>query len=218
MWDPMKDKIFDPEEIRKKYKVGPEQLLDCFSLIGDSSDNVPGVAGIGPKTAEKLINEYGSLDGVYAHLDGMKASKMKERLQDDRDSAFLARQLISLKMDVDVPENINEYRLQQADEEKLQTLYQELEFTSLFKGVKKNRDTMPVSTAGFRLVRTEEQLRDLEKDLTTASILVVDTETTSLDTRIAKLVGISLCIDQDTELVYPARASPGEWGAGPGTT
>jgi DNA polymerase I len=203
MWDPMKDTLFDAEEVRRKYKVGPEQLLDCFALIGDSSDNVPGVSGIGPKTAEKLINEYGSLDGVFTHLDGMKASKMKERLQHDRDSAFLARQLISLKMDVDIPDNINEYRLHPADEAKLQTLYQELEFTSLLNGIKKNRGAMPVSADGFRVVRTEEQLKDLKKNLTRASILVVDTETTSLDTRIAKLVGISLCIDQDTSWYLP---------------
>jgi DNA polymerase I len=134
---------------------------------------------------------------VYAQLDGMKASKMKERLQDDRDAAYLARQLISLKMDVDVPENLNEYQMQQADEEKLQTLYQELEFTSFLKGVKNIKEAMPVSTAGFQLVRTEKQLRDLEKNLATGSLLVVDTETTSLDTRVAKLVGISLCINQD---------------------
>jgi DNA polymerase-1 len=203
MWDPMKDTLFDVEEIRRKYKVGPDQLLDCFALIGDSSDNVPGVTGIGPKTAEKLINEYGSLDGVFSQLEGMKASKMKERLQKDRDSAFLARQLISLKMDADVTDNIDEYRLRPADEEKLQTLYRELEFTSLLNGIKKNRATMPVPADGFRLVRTQEQLKDLEKNLTTASILVVDTETTSLDTRRAELVGISLCIDQDTSWYLP---------------
>jgi DNA polymerase I len=197
MWDPMKDKFFDPEEVRKKYNVGPSQLLDCFSLIGDSSDNVPGITGIGPKTAEKLINEYGSLDGIYAHLEGIKALKMRQRLQDDRDLAFLARQLISLKMDVDVPENPKEYQLPQADEEKLQALYQELEFTSFLKGVKNTKNAISVPTDGFILVQTEEQLRDLEKSLMMAAILVVDTETTSLDTRVAKLVGLSLCIDLD---------------------
>jgi DNA polymerase I len=216
MWDPMRDKLFDHAEVQKKYNVTPEQLLDCFSLIGDNSDNVPGVTGIGPKTAEKLINEYGSLDGVYAHLDGMKASKMKERLQSDRNAAYLARQLISLKMDVDVPENLNEYQLQQADEEKLQALYRELEFTSFLKGVKNIKDAMPASIDGFQLVRTEEQLQELGKILETASILALDAETTSLDTRVAKLVGVSLCIDQDKSWYIPLghRQQNGEQVAG----
>jgi DNA polymerase I len=216
MWDPMRDKVFDPEEIRKKYNVGPKQLLDFFALIGDSSDNVPGVAGIGPKTAEKLINEYGSLDGVYAHLDEMKASKMQQRLAENRDAAYLSRQLISLKMDVDVPENISEYHLGQADEEQLQALYRELEFTRLLKDVEIINTALPVSTAGFHLVRTEEQLRDLEKALTTASILVLDTETTSLDTRKAELVGISLCIDQEKSWYIPLSHRLEDGGQVPG--
>ena len=203
MWDPMRDTIFDADQIRKKYNVGPEQLLDFFSLIGDSSDNIPGVAGIGPKTAEKLINEYGSLEGVYAHLDGMKASKMKERLAGDREKAFLSRQLITLKMDVEIPEDLSDYLLGQADEAQLQILYRDLEFTRLITDFQGKDDTLPASTAGFQPVRTEEQLRDLEKDLTAASILVLDTETTSLDTRMAELVGISICVERDKSWYIP---------------
>jgi DNA polymerase I len=216
MWDPMKDKLFDAEEIRKKYMVGPEQLLDCFALIGDSSDNVPGVAGIGPKTAEKLINEFGSLDGVFANLEGMKASKIKERLREHRDLAYLSRQLISLKMDVDVPHDVDAYLLHQADEDKLQTLYQELEFTSLLTGGKKASEAKPIATDGFQLVQTMEQLRDLEQSLAAASILVVDTETTSLDTRLAELVGISLCIDQEKCWYVPVGHRQGNGEPFPG--
>ncbi len=203
MWDPMRDTIFDADRIREKYNVGPDQLLDFFSLIGDSSDNIPGVAGIGPKTAEKLINEYGSLEGVYAHLDGMKASKMKERLAGDREKAFLSRQLITLKMDVEVPENISDYLLGQADEKQLQILYRDLEFTRLITDIESKDEALPAATANFRLVRTEKELRELEKDLATASILVLDTETTSLDTRLAGLVGISLCTERDKSWYIP---------------
>ena len=203
MWDPMRDTIFDADRIREKYNVGPDQLLDFFSLIGDSSDNIPGVAGIGPKTAEKLINEYGSLEGVYAHLDGMKASKMKERLAGDREKAFLSRQLITLKMDVEVPENISDYLLGQADEKQLQILYRDLEFTRLITDIESKDEALPAATANFRLVRTEKELRELEKDLATASILVLDTETTSLDTRLAGLVGISLCTERDKNWYIP---------------
>ncbi len=72
MWDPMKDKVMDQEAVEKKYGVRPDQLLDLFALIGDSADNVPGVPGVGPKTAEKLIGDFSTLDGLYAHVDGLK--------------------------------------------------------------------------------------------------------------------------------------------------
>ncbi|MDR3629345.1 MAG: DNA polymerase I [Desulfocapsaceae bacterium] len=193
MWDPMRDRVYDAEEVRKKYNVGPEQLLDCFALIGDSSDNVPGVAGIGPKTAEKLINEHGSLDGVYGQLEKMKASKMKQRLEESRDMAYLSRQLINLKTDVDVSSNIADYCLPRADDEQLQELYKELEFKRLIQDVDTADAAIPVSAAGFRLVQTEEDLQALQDDLAKAVIVTIDTETTSLDTRLAELVGISIC-------------------------
>ncbi len=203
MWDPMRDRLFDSDEVRKKYNVGPERLLDVFALIGDSSDNVPGVAGIGPKTAEKLINDYGSMDGIFAHLDGMKTSKIKENLVKSRDIAYLSWQLISLKMDVDLPDTLAAYQLQAADEEQLQDLYRQLEFSRFLKDDKKPKTVPVVATDGFRLVRTKEQLKDLEMSLAEASILVLDTETTSLDTRKAELVGLSLCVDPDRSWYIP---------------
>ena len=76
-WEPMKDSVLTVDAVRQKYKVTPPQLLDLFALMGDKSDNIPGVAGIGPKTAEKLINEFGSLDGIYANLDGLKKTRLR---------------------------------------------------------------------------------------------------------------------------------------------
>jgi len=203
MWDPMRDRVYDAEAVLKKYNVGPNQLLDCFALIGDSSDNVPGVAGIGPKTAEKLINEHGSLDGVYAGLEKMKASKVKERLEASRDAAYLSRQLISLKTDVDIPCALDDYCLQPPDDQRLQLLYKELEFTRLIRDAEPADAALPVSAAGFHRVQTEGDLIELLRELAEASILVIDTETTSLDTRRAKLVGISVCSSLDKSWYIP---------------
>jgi DNA polymerase-1 len=216
MWDPMRDKVYDSAEVRKKYNVGPEQLLDFFALIGDSSDNVPGVAGIGPKSAEKLINDHGSLDGVYAALEKMKTSKMKERLSTSRDAAYLSRQLITLKMDVDVPCAVDAYRLPPPDDARLQGLYRELEFSRLIRDTETIKTAPSLSTAGFRLVRTEEDLQSLQKELAGAFILVIDTETTSLDVRKAELVGISVCVTPDTSWYIPVghRLENGEKAAG----
>ena len=97
VWDPMRDVFMNPAAVQKKYNIPPHQLLDFFALMGDSSDNVPGVAGIGPKTAEKLINEYGSLEGLYQNIETLSQAKLKEKLLTSRENAFLSRQLIALK-------------------------------------------------------------------------------------------------------------------------
>ncbi|MDP3695698.1 MAG: 5'-3' exonuclease H3TH domain-containing protein, partial [Desulfocapsaceae bacterium] len=192
VWEPMKDRVMDSQAVRDKYNVGPDQLLDCFALIGDSSDNIPGVPGIGPKTAETLINQYGTLEEIYAHLEGMKKSKMQERLAQNREIAFLARELIRLKEDLQLPETLDAYKLPSPDNDQLQSLYKTLEFTSLIEEKKQGR---PIATDGFSLVQSDEQLQKLEQVLAQASLLVLDTETTSICARTAKLVGISICVD-----------------------
>lgn len=200
MWDPMKNKIMDITAVEEKYNVKPGQLLDCYALMGDSSDNVPGVPGIGPKTAEKLINQYGSLEGVYESLDVMKKSKMKERLIENKAQAFLSRDLIRLKYDAEVPAELSAYTFKEGDEEKLNDLFTRLGFKSM---VKDTAETKPVPTEGFELVQTEESLIDLIEQLQKTSLLVIDTETTSLDVSQAKLVGISLCTDLQSAWYIP---------------
>ncbi|MBU0960572.1 MAG: DNA polymerase I [Proteobacteria bacterium] len=213
MWDPMKDKVMDIAAVEAKYHVKPEQLLDCYALMGDSSDNVPGVPGVGPKTAEKLINQYGSLEGVYAELADMKKSKLKERLDENRESAFLSRDLIRLKYDADIPDQLSAYQVVQPDEEMLQDLYRRLEFTSMLKV---NSETIPVPKEGFQLVRSGEELQSLVGHLSSATLLVIDTETTSLDVAKASLVGISLCTDLDAAWYIPVghRTEEGQLAEG----
>ncbi|MEJ2136472.1 MAG: DNA polymerase I, partial [Desulfofustis sp.] len=190
MWDPMNDRVMDSGGVEKKYQVGPPQLLDCFALIGDSSDNVPGVPGIGPKTAAKLIVEYGSLEGLYEQVEGLKKSKMKERLIDNREAAFMSRDLIRLKTDVTVPLSPEGYTLGEKDEETLRRIYSELGFTSLLRELDGSARAIP--TGDFHSVNDSEELKKLTALLHDAPVLVVDTETTSLQSRNAELVGISL--------------------------
>lgn len=200
MWDPMKDKVMDSAAVEGKYHVKPEQLLDCYSLMGDSSDNVPGVPGVGPKTAQKLINQYGSLEKVYEALTDMKKSKLQERLAENRDQAFLSRDLIRLKYDADIPGDISGYLPQEPDEKKLNDLYTRLGFNSM---VKIESTAIPVPTAGFKLVQTLEELQSVVEHLQDAPLVVIDTETTALDVASAKLVGISLCAALDSAWYIP---------------
>lgn len=200
MWDPMKKKVMDSAAVLDKYHVHPGQLLECYALMGDTSDNVPGVPGVGPKTAEKLINQHGSLEGVYEALDGMKKSKLKERLGENRAAAFLSRDLIRLKYDVEVPGEISGYLPGEPDEERLNALYRHLGFKTL---VQEQRSAIAVPRDGFVMVQSVAALEKLVHDLGTASLLVLDTETTSLDVSKAKLVGISLCLDLEKAWYIP---------------
>ncbi len=193
MWDPMSDRTMDREGVFAKYQVYPEQLLDCYALIGDSSDNVPGVPGIGPKSAAKLIVQFGSLDKLYAGIDSLKKSKMKERLIENREMAFLSRELIRLKADPDIPQHLDDYKLGKPDEVALKHLYTELGFSSLLKEIDSGTE---VPSDGFTLVNGDDQLEALFEKLSKTSILAIDTETTSLNVRSAELVGISLAVDR----------------------
>ena len=200
MWDPMKDKVMDSAEVEKKYNVAPKQLLDCFALIGDSADNIPGVPGIGPKTAEKLINQFGTLEKIYEDIGLLNQPKLVDKLVQGRDSAFLARDLIRLKSDVAVPERLSAYAFASPDTDQIRDLYSELEFTSLLKEV---QSFSAVPRQGFICVRDDSDLEKMVKALMSATILCVDTETTALDARTAQLVGISLCFDLDRSWYIP---------------
>lgn len=118
-WDPMNNRFFDPAAVQKKYNVTPDQLLDFFALMGDAADNVPGVPGVGPKTAEKLINRFGNLEGLYENVETLTQKKLKANLIENREQAFLSRQLIRLKNDLEVPAEIDDYLLPAPDSNKL---------------------------------------------------------------------------------------------------
>ncbi len=200
LWDPMNDKLMDEKKVVEKYGVRPVQLLDYLALTGDSADNIPGVPGIGPKTAQKLIAAYGSLEGLYAAVDELKASKMKERLIKHRDDAFLSRDLVRLCDTVDVICDPKAYIVREPDNEKLRSLLTELEFSSLMAA---DTSGQKVATTGFSLVRTASELDRMIRELAEGKCLVVDTETDSLDARQAILVGISLCVQCERAWYIP---------------
>ncbi|MDD5758558.1 MAG: DNA polymerase I [Desulfobulbaceae bacterium] len=200
LWDPMMDRVMDRAAIEQKYKVPPSKLTDLFALIGDSSDNIPGVAGIGPKTAEQLINEFNTLEGIYENIDSIKRPKLKESLIANRETAFLSRELVRLKSDVATPTDISDYLLPEANNEELTRLFTELEFSRL---IPEKTSSQPLSTDRFHLVSSVDQLSAMAKTLEQSPYLVIDTETSGLDTMVAELVGISLCGDQEDAWYLP---------------
>ena len=189
MWDPMNDRWYDREAVKKKFNVTVEQLLEYFALVGDSSDNVPGIAGVGAKTAGKLIAEFGSLEKMYEEEGALGKGKMKDRLLAGREDAFLSRRLIALHTDCPVPVQLENYLLRQADTETLRQLYRELEFNRLL------REELPapaLDTSAFSLIKSEKELEVLIARWEKASYLAIDLETSSLDPLVADLAGIAI--------------------------
>ncbi|MEN8142049.1 MAG: DNA polymerase I [Thermodesulfobacteriota bacterium] len=188
-WDPMNNRQFDQDAVKAKYGVPVTSLLDYFSLVGDSSDNIPGVPGVGPKTAEKLISTFGSLDSLYERIDEVDKKKLAEKLIDNREKAFLSRDLIRLKEDLQVSDNPADYSLGEPDNDKLRELFTFLGFTRLLKS---QVESPALKKDGYQLVGSEKELGSLVKKLGKGKHLVVDTETSGLDPLTAELVGISL--------------------------
>ncbi|MCF6290092.1 MAG: DNA polymerase I [Desulfobacterales bacterium] len=200
LWEPMRDLHYDPAAVHEKYQVTPEQLLDFFALIGDAGDNVPGVPGVGPKTAEKLINQFGSLEALYADLARLGKKKLTEKLAANREAAFLSKKLIRLKEDVPVPLEPAAYQRQEPDIVRLKELFSELGFTRLLKS---EVPAGSVGRSGFVLVQDQDSLEQMLGEFDKAPFLVVDTETSSLDPLTADLVGISLCISAGQAFYIP---------------
>ncbi|HWJ70002.1 MAG TPA: DNA polymerase I [Sphingobium sp.] len=216
MLDTMKNERRGPDYVMAKFGVTPEQLGDVLALMGDSVDNVPGVPGVGPKTAAKLIGEYGDLDGVLAAAPGMKTSKLKERLIEHADLARLSRELVTLHEEVPLPHALEELRLDGIPPEPLREFLEEQGFKALLSRMAAHspgRDKAdpvaaaaaladpgtpdfvplpPIDCDAYETVTTIERLEHWVAQAHASGILAVDTETDSLDSIAANLVGICL--------------------------
>ena len=133
LFDTMKDVKYDEAGVLEKWGVRPDQFIDYLAIMGDSSDNVPGVDGIGPKGAQKLMQQYKSLEDVYAHIDQVEPKGIREKLIRSKDNAFLSKKLVTIALDVPVSENFEDYHLNPIQADQLRALLQELNFKSFEK-------------------------------------------------------------------------------------
>lgn len=191
LYDTMGEKWFGPAEVQQKWGVAPMQLGDLLALIGDTSDNIPGIPGVGPKTATALLEQFGTLDHVLAGTDRIEKSKLREAIVTHSETARLARRLISLKEDVAVGVAPRDLVLRAADPVAIRQLSNELEFSRLLAEIE-GEPAATVARDTYRTVQSVDDLRDVLSSIRTAGSLAVDTETTSLDPVRANLVGISL--------------------------
>ncbi|MBW1956168.1 MAG: DNA polymerase I [Deltaproteobacteria bacterium] len=198
IWDPMKDKRIDLTTVATEYGVEPRQLVDAFALSGDTSDNIPGVPGIGPKRAVELIRRFGSLESLYDQIDQVTQKKLKEALLAHREQAFLSRSLTAIDTTVPVPFDPDRFRFIGPDPKKLSVLFKELEFKQLLETFSTPEDK---SGKDYRLVTDEKNLNTLVARLEKTRRFALDTETTALNPMRAELVGISVAM-KDHEGFY----------------
>ncbi|MDP6262089.1 MAG: DNA polymerase, partial [Rhodospirillales bacterium] len=221
MQDAMKNRAIGPEEVREKFGVGPEKVVDVQALAGDSSDNVPGVAGIGIKTAAKLIREYGDLDNLLARAGEIKQPKRRRNLIEQADVARLSRTLVTLKDDVPVEVPLADFAVKETDREALLKFLDEQGFKSLVGKVKSRfgregpaAAESVAAAADYELVREAAALRRWIAAASEAGAVAVDTETTSLNAVEAKLVGVSLAAAAGRACYIPlAHRTPAAQGS-----
>ncbi|MDA7801559.1 DNA polymerase I [Candidatus Pelagibacter sp.] len=208
IFDPMKNKFITSEDIITKFGVGPEKVVDVQSLAGDSSDNVPGVPGIGVKTAAELINKYGTLEKLLDNAQEIKQNKRRETLIENKDKAIISKKLVTLMKDAPVKRKIEEFNLKEIDKDKLYKFLREMEFNRLLSSVisaygepelgENARETKPekkqqnISKKNYHLITNEKEIDEWINEAEEAGELAIDTETSSLDAHQADLVGISL--------------------------
>lgn len=140
--------IYDTVKVLGKHGLKPSQVIDMKALQGDSSDNIKGVAGIGPKTAKTLLQKYGTLENIYANLEEIKGSA-RDKLEKDKDNAFLSKDLVTIKTDMDISLDLDECATHEYDEETLIRTFQELEFKSLLKRLEDFKSTAPAQSTLF---------------------------------------------------------------------
>ena len=204
VYDPNKGKQgtwLGPEEVMERFGVPPERVVDALGLMGDSADNVPGVPGIGPKTARTLLEKYKTIEGIYEHLDEL-TPKQRERFEQARDLAFLSRELVTIRTDIDLAIKPEDCRRQPVNVQGLSELFSRFEFHSLLAELPGNQE-LNTETLRYRVILTEDELDVAIEEMRSAGIFSLDTETTSVDPMRAKLVGISLSCREQTGYYIP---------------
>ena len=199
MLDTMKDRWIGIDDVKERFGVDPEHVPDVLALIGDSSDNVPGLTGVGPKTAGKLISRFGDLESLFEHSDEI-TGKVGENLSSEADTVRLSFSLVTLDREVPLDVTLDNLSMKDPDDEALRTIFSELQFTRFLK------DLSPKSSLdreGYRLVLTEHDLSELVTNLDSAGVFALDVETDSRDPIIANLVGISFSWEQGQAAYIP---------------
>ena len=200
MFDPLKNIEIDSEAVKEKTGVYPDRITDIMALTGDASDNVPGVPGIGKKTAPVLIQKYESLDGLYENIDDITAKKQKENLVNFKEQAYLSKTLVTIETEAEIEIDLDASSYQEPDDAFLFDVFSDLEFR---KYQQMHQGGQVTAEKNYHLVADPESLKNLVDLLTSSEIFAVDTETTSVNPMLAELVGMSFSVKADEAYYVP---------------
>ena len=200
----MSGELLDENGVMKKFGVGPELITDYLALIGDKSDNVPGVDKVGPKTAVKWLNEYKNIEGIKKNAESI-GGKVGENLRSSMETLDLAHELVKIKIDVPLEIGIEDLAVSEPDVEQLSEVYKELEFNSWLQEAPANKTVKSEINSSYVCISTEKSLKELIKKASKAKTIAVDTETTGLDYMDTELVGISLSYQAGEAYYIPLK-------------
>ena len=206
IFDPMKNKFIHEDDIHNKFGVDASKVIDVQALAGDSSDNVPGVPGIGVKTAAELINKYGTLEKLLKSAHEIKQNKRRETLLENKDKALISKQLVTLKHDAPINQKLEDFRLKEIDKDKLYKFLREMEFNRLLSSaisaygepnllsskIEVQEKQKQITKKNYSLISKIDELDEWIKEAEEFGEVAIDTETSSVDANQAYLVGISL--------------------------
>ncbi len=217
--------IFDPKKVLEEYELTPNQIVDFLALTGDTSDNIPGVKGIGEKTALDLIKQFGSLDNIYTNLDNIEKESLKKKLLEGKESAYLSKELVTINKQIPITIDLNKLKIKTPSIEELQNLLNELEIKSFNKRIETLLDinfkketlslfneeiiektqpkTFEIIGTEYLLLDNEEKIETLCDKINRSGYLVFDTETDNLDSIKANLCGISFCLEKNKAYFLP---------------
>jgi len=199
----MTGELLDESGVKEKFGVPPEHITDYLALIGDKSDNVPGVDKVGPKTAVKWLDEHTSLENVIKNAESL-GGKVGENLRSSIDTLKLAHDLVTIKRDVELPFGIEELKVVKEDTEGLTKIYEELEFKSWLQEEPKQQTSKPKQlNSNYELINSEEALDKIIKAASKSKVIAIDTETTGLDYMDADLVGVSMAYEAGKAFYIP---------------
>ena len=215
MLDTMKNKWFGIKEVEEKFGVPPEKVIEVMGLMGDSSDHIPGVKGVGPKTATELIQKYGSIDELYKSIDEIEKKKLKQKLVQDKELALLSRKLVTIDTSMKLDCSLDDLKVRPSKNEDLKKLFSEFEFSSMLTGLEESDENSSEERKGiaesikqnYETVLTEADFNKWIKKLKKNKIFALDLETTSLRPVKARAVGISFSCDAGEACYIPLAHS-----------
>ena len=203
--------IYDKDGVIKKWGLPPEKIIDLLALMGDSSDNVPGVAGVGVKTAVKLLKEYDNIESVLNNASKISNKRVHNGLINGRDKAFLSKELVTIIKDVDVDTNVENFLLKSFDQEALGKKFEELEFYALLKylAIDAPEKITKREEKNYQTILDLKVLKEMVDELKNAKYVSIDLETTSVNPMLAEIVGISVSYNKNCAfyipIIYPEK-------------